>query len=540
LSAYEQIASIINEINQLDDNKIIEGQELLLPPLPKKPFTEGASDKLSQRMDTETVQTLLHNSKDSQDIPGNPRKGRVWEYSLTKNESDAFLERLPENQKSKLLSKSIYLGPKDEVVRLAVSPVKNLKIETIKNNLEYPVSPVKSIVEKLEAKSAGYYYILDFFNPTDENACTHGRLVMDKAIALLNNYGASHLAKNIIPIELSFYDNKDFAVEEMAKYVNGYGDIIAANLNQIKETLKDSDEPPSDFSSDKAIPLFYLNALYSNLLADQNTSIISSQYYAYIDGYETLPATYIPKSDVPLISAVLDDSVDTVEEVIGIEPIRSFRDKRLEYGVSLVGAFEAGVPFGMYSRDGNGVTFLDDGVVEGFSEACKGVLDKGTSFSTPSIGIKMFLAKAYWKMMGIKVNAFEEKIRFLLASDIVPSYVSNYASAGVPRLERLLKPDGPSLIKQDNSVIVLDREDFLGNMQYKTNHKGSVKTQNFERDGGISGLQVVDGQTYIFTEAKLKWEKVDVIRISIIINRSMPEIRSIMEFSKQYKGVSLI
>jgi len=539
------IADSIKSANKLDKhNTIKENQVLLIPPIAKRPYSKGSENKYSQ------VVTLSSNypklsSKDtavkSPDIiTSKPLQlASTWVYEMTPEENELFLASLPDSIKKKVLNKSLYSGPRDELADVLVS--KPTDIQSIAISRKVPAESTKIKLGKLDKSVFGKYYLLDFY-ASDNDSCSHGNLVLDAAYHVLDEYGLQHLKNNIVPIELDFFKNKDFALKQIYKYITSQNINLKENLMPVYERLKKSKAPKPDKDNNiHSIPLLYLQALYSNLISQSDTSLISSSFYTYFEGYKVLPPTYMPDSNISLITAVLDDSKSIIEDFAFIEPLRTFHDVRKNYGVVLVGAEQdLGNYFGMVSKSGDGVTCLENGQVLGSSVNCSAVKKLGTSFSTPVIGVKLFLAKAFWKANDLTILANEAKLRLIMSSDILPDYVGKFASGGIPNLEKMLLLTGAFGLDKNDNFVSLNSAKSKSYIEVKNDNGGMPIRFVFQRGiNGFSGLQVIGEQSFIFVESSMKWEKVDIVSIFFDIADG-PPIKSIGDFNNKFKGVIVL
>lgn len=542
--ALAELIRIVNNLPAIE--KLRSGQKLRVPRLPQRPLRDGADADSTQVLEMRA--NLLYRTgleelsleKENRPTPTvNLRAAATWTIFAPAEKLGLFLGRTPKAILKTTIGRTIYIGATTEtaVLNLAVAGTCSSPVLSFRESQE-TTSTLANLVPSPDAK----YYLLDFYSGIDSRECPHGKLVLEAARLALEGYGARAFEVSLVPVEVDFYANKDAARAVMNRYVKGFTEDVRKNLEEIVKRLMGWER---DRNYPLAQPLFYLQALYADLSARSDVAVVSASFWTRFDGFVWLPPDYSTDSEVVLLNAVLnEEDYLQVEDSSAsrIEPIRSFWDRRKDYGVALVGAERSpGVAVGMRSRDGDGVAFLDRGYSLGPPESCLGKRG-GASFATPRIGTLFLLARVFWKANGMRITATEAKVRMLLASEVVPAYIGQYASAGIPRLERVLRKDGAFAVDLSGKMhdVTIKGESFLE----VTPPNGAAPDQLRFRRGsiGFSGMQVAGGQLYIFREAALKWEKATLATIHLVVVEGGMEttLDSIDQFTLKFKEVAIL
>jgi hypothetical protein len=134
------------------------------------------------------------------------------------------------------------------------------------------------------------------------------------------------------------------------------------------------------------------------------------------------------------------------------EPLRTFNQYREVLGTVLVGYFdEHGAPKGMYSKNGTGVTAIDDGVVVGEGR-CNGRTERGASFAAPVVAVKLLVGRLLWPERGDLTDAMSARLRLLRSASVRKEYFGHYWSGGPAAPQRLYAPMGHYLVSQDGTT----------------------------------------------------------------------------------------
>ena len=528
-----------NGLQQATDLKA--GQLLSLRALPSRPYSKGANPNLGQVFNIQTggIQPLDVSQIDlpfppppTTDVP----TGKTWILNhISIEDVRTFLQGLSDKVRHSVTNKSLYIGPSTEIATLHLVsmpvPCSQMASTAAFTSLTSDIT--------LDPATAGKFYILDTFTSHSGQPCSHGQMVKAVADMVLDQIGGASLKQNITPIDLEFFANKQQAKTYVDKFAHS---LTQSNEIQVKKffTALANTAAPQVNNDQIAVPLLYLLALNYSLLTAQDTSVISTSFWAWYDGFSWLPPEYLPESNVNLVTAVLDEDGTFIEDPLYIkrEPIHTYFNIQEKYGVALVGAEKsAGIPFGMASKNGSGVTFIGKGFGWGAAGTCLGS-NGGTSFATPQIAAELFLAKAYWNTNNIKVDAKEARLRLMLASDLSASYVGKYASAGIPVVSRLLVTSGAFVVDSAGKNQIAE---VSASSSIAYTDGAATPSLLFGRGGSpyFAGLQVVNGVTYIFSTGDMKWKQVasTALHITIQLEGNKVVVNSSKEFADLYKAL---
>jgi hypothetical protein len=514
------IAEAIKDLNGLKSIELVPANEdLVLPTLPVRPYKRNAQpsqnvqlvDLAATAVPSRVALAPIYSLSATMKSPPIPTAASdlpdaaAWAINLTSNQLEIFTASLPAALKGRGAKTYSYLGPKhDDFVMLSIPAGKQIPSAGAASDESLtPPSPFAD----LTGGDVGKYYVVDYF----QGDCPHGKKVLDVARLTVAQYAGGRLTENVLPIEVDFYADQANARQLISRYI---GSFPSPNVRRQLQMLLDSIRTRRPDGASIRVPVLYLQAIYASLIELPDTSIVSSSFYVTFDGTAFLPSEYVRESPVLLLSAVLDDP-GYVEDANVTEPIRTYWDRRRDYGLVLVGAeVAAGTPLGMTSRDGDGVTTL--GRAHGWETptSCIKQSDAGTSYATPSIGARLFLARGLWNSAGVKVSSMEAKVRLLLAGQLLPDYVGQYASAGRPALDRLARLRGSYAITTTAAVAEIAAVQGFIDVKAAT----STGVERFFLGRGLArfaGLHLGSSGAFIFREALMRWEKVEVAGLSL-------------------------
>lgn len=532
----------IKEYNDLENvNSIYAGATIKLPALPVRPYGRGAEIDKGQLIDLKSGEVNLIDLKKPylkeppKVIQNKPLGlGKTWlihdELKVLQKIIDVFPPDL-----SQQLSSSLYVGPtthQEEVI------LPDLIDETADQEFS-PISLKLEIKEKLAAldhSNAGKYYVLDFFKKENHDDCTHGEKVLDVIYQLLDDYGISDWKTNIMPYELDFFSNISHSKEVVDNFITqNYANptiqgVLQGALAALIE-LADADHYQYN------VPLLYLRSLFFDILDQNDSNIISCSFWIRNDTFDMLPVQFLPDSKTLLFSAVLNQS-GFIEDNLYLQPLRKFWDIRHDYGVFLVGGQKNNNElFGLTSETGNGISCLDKGSGWGNENTCISPNEAGTSFATPALATKVYLAKAYWKENGIDISSKEAKIRVFLSGELFESAVDHYALPGIPQLDRLLFIEGFIGIDRNNECRQMNVERCVVEIKEEGSefsHKYAVQP-SFK----IRGIQVLNESFFVFDSELMVWKKVEInsLYLKLIKNDGSFEELDFETFKTRFKGL---
>lgn len=316
--------------------------------------------------------------------------------------------------------------------------------------------PIDKLSE-LRLKDFGKFYVLDKF----DDSCAHGNKVLDVIKQVLSTYNLDSAFAKIITMPINYFKNVSKGDSLYRKFTvsHGYQDTVVADSAMLIANLGQDVNTPSN----------YLSVLYS-LANDSLPDIISSSFY----GMSEVPYLVGSFSDENIstnyFAAALNEDRDLDQFVNSVrvsglkssfaEPLYSYSNNYPRFGVIVVGnQMNKGVYRGMFSRSGRNVTVLGRGHLWGKKDCTKcidSLQDVGTSFATPDVATKMFIAKAYWRMKGLDLNAIESRNRMVLASNLEPEFIGKFASAGSVDLRKMLEVSKGYLVGIDGEISTID------------------------------------------------------------------------------------
>jgi hypothetical protein len=547
----DSLVKLISDANQLNDaNSILAGQVLRIPTLPRRPVAASKVD-LSQYLDLENNSLTLMTSKNAvvsstkanTSIRKDLEQGSTWVISMTQEQNQEFLSMVKGEIEAAMQANKIYSGPTTQLEEIFGETD-----EFDRPNPDTSTQPISetnastSVAERLQtikSDKVGDYFILDYFPPPNSNKCTHGEMVSEVALETLTQLGLPQFKDHLHKVQIDFFEDKTSAAQIIRQYISTFPDAqVQSDLTDALNELLQKKKPKPD---KKYVPLLYIQALYTKYVFSKAPTIVSSSFFFRKDGYKVLPAEYDRNNDTILAAAVMDDQGSKIEEV-QTEPQQSFYYTRKDLGTILIGAEQsAGVFFGMYSEDGDGVSVLGKANGWGSSNTCISPDKIGTSFSTPNIAAELLIAQAYWISNGLKISAKDAKARLLLASDINPQYIDRFASAGVPRIERLLRLE--SSFVETSQGIIEDVGVQSGFVKIKNQNGAPFQLPVQKGPDGIRGLQVVEGKVFIFRDDLFKWKQVELEddggSITIVAN-GVTSSMTFRDFTKQFKEIVLL
>ena len=524
------LVDLLADINGLSSTIVRVGQELALPQLPVRPLTKGSSPKYTQlisdiQMKASSVATSETFSPSTSRRKYDLREGTNALIKLTIVAAKDFFEFLWSGSvRNKIMDGTIgYVGPTDEVINIHSLAVKDDKASPIQNKV-VSIAPTMSTnlkkLSNLDPKEVGHVYVLDYFASTEKDSCTHGQLVLEQIRNTLEELGAEKLMSNVDMVELDFFSNRDEASKQIEKFIaSRKNDNVRVLLQNALNNLKRTKEKKKS----EEIPLLYLKAIFENLASQQDphVSSVTASFWTVADMYSVFPENYGVESP-PLIAAVLNDDDSKIEEIIIHQPMKTFYEFRQNRPFVLVGSEVDGKACGMVSRRGDGVTFIAPGQIVGKTGVCKGREAQGTSFAAPIVATYFMLADASLRKGNDLSKSFEMRTRMLLTSDVIPDYVSKYASGGKPNIGKMLLNKGAYLVTKAGQVVSINS--LIGKLAVEiidpknpdavSSRAVFGKPENEDGTGvnQFRGLQIVGEKHYLFQEPELKWKEVKIAK----------------------------
>lgn len=479
------LVNSIVDVNNIDPRKLRAGQTLDVPQFIRRPLTKGSSTALAQVLNAR--QSTLDNA--SQEFVTE----RNWSYTVAAESETALWTRNAVLSDEAVVTSTAQRKAATTLLRVDVDQLDELgglpglrtkvrdgTFSLLPNTTEYVVSldqaPVPPMlhaapgedggkprnsfqltaeqIQKIKSSGPAVLFLLDVFSGTGD--CKHGDLVYDKAVQTLNSLGLSSEVGRIQKQSIDFYadraKNTLFIKDWIQRSFRGQS---LQNYNLALNALMLSTAPTGLAPDTVAVPGLFLQAIYGTLAEDPSALVVSGSFYTSTPD-NVFPKDIILNERANLINAVLNDN-STIESpaLYSQEPLSSFNLYRDLLGTVLVGYFdEAGVPHGMYSdsENGMGVTTIDDGVVVGTLDGCKGVKGVGASFAAPVVATKLLVGRLLWASKMNISDAIAARNRLLSSAFVQKAYLGKYWSGGAALPARLYAPEGLYMVTPDGKV----------------------------------------------------------------------------------------
>lgn len=420
------------------------------------------------------------------------------------------------------------------------------------------VEPLKVDISHLKLSDFGEFYLVDIFNG---DSCTHGNKVYDVLKQLFKNYKIDSIISKVKRIPINYY-----------RYP-GYGDTLITTLREDAERDRpgeaiplmpiDSESKKLYSKNDSIVPEIYLQALFHSIGGSKKRLDIVSTSFS-TNAAQSYVGISIPNHNETTnwITAALNEALDVKRyntrlgdrtKALYLEPIYSYLSYNITTNNStiIVGCqIDTSAFAGMF---GNFVTTLGRGNSWGLA-GCTTCIQKsalGTSFATPEVAAKLFIAKAYWRKYNQKINPAEAKRRIILATNLKPSFVSKFASGGNVNINKLLQSSIGYLVTKSDSIIPIlkfvesniDYTDSSGahGLKFGTSITGANNKQF------ISGLYIIDHQCFIYKNdiANEMWSEIPMphevtISINDLNNSQYEKTITTTEFKNRYKQFVLL
>jgi hypothetical protein len=487
-------------------------------------------------------------------------------------DTDAFKDALSKQGRARG-SRPLYAGPQNSFLLNASSSSAACDQNSSQATTVQVAVPesVRQRIGQIPPALAGDLYILDFdFDATD---CSHGKKVRDVAVETLRRYGASHLVNDHVKtIELNYFGHPSEVRETLRSIITGvvdsslscqYRRLFAESFNTSLNSC--ADELPvisdaADSTGPARIPGFYLWLIFEYVLdSSSQASVVSSSFFTTGDGFD-VATSEMPGRWPALVAAVLNPDwfpPSHVDELPGSwQPARRFWERRADFGTFLIGALlNDRSTFGMTSSEtlehSDAVTAFayGQGYGGGPSDSadqvkCISPNDTGTSFATPAVAVQLYLARALWRTERQKTNnalatdisaydvpVMEAKRRLELSSAVEPGLIGKASAAGMPEFERLIAPT------QGTTDVLVTSDGYVktGVVEFAQVSLGGSKRQYGGED--IGGIQVIEGQVFVYDEHRMAWRKADTAEFFVRI-QGQEIFTTPVDFSKSYHTIA--
>lgn len=416
------------------------------------------------------------------------------------------------------------------------------------NDSPYEDEKIRIDLSKLTVDDFGKYYIIDVFKNGD--SCTHGEKVRSIVKSVLSNIGCAFAEQKIIPVPINYFTNTAFgdSILSLKKY---------DPEDDLRRSTRDSFVSQSIFdrykNDDLNTPEEYVSEL-SNRINEQNPDIISTSFTLSC----RQPILHPVVSDINYFAAA-ENVQETIEVYKGavqegsnkvfMEPLKSYLASQEETGVVIVGNRKSKSQYaGMWSKDGKGVNVLGLGCGWGINRnlSCIKPDEIGTSFATPEVATKLWIAKAFWRKNDVPFDAIEARKRLILASNLNAAFAGKFASAGSISINKLLQTNKGYLVTNNNDIIPLDsvgitEVSFSDGARLNTDIQFDI-LPNTSPNRTVRGIYHEDDQTFLFDNEKEMWMAVQQLNALVleVYYGSKTEVLNKSKFINRYKQFVLL
>ncbi|MFA6245327.1 MAG: hypothetical protein WC615_00210 [Mucilaginibacter sp.] len=555
---YQALVSVIHNVNGLDaQNTLVVGTQVRLPRLPvtrsknsNKAFTQFFDPYISQAYILSTDSAAKSNlTTAEQNVQFSD--GGFYAYKLSPGDLALVKSKL-----SKKLYRQLYgqaLVTLDSVhISMARFPDHHGTPTELKILPAAVDSSVARLLATLDKKNFGTYYVFDNFNARS----THGKKVLDVINARFAAYGLDTTGLAIRPVPINYFDNIAFGKNVLDNYFALSGsaskNLQAVELNNEANLLKNVDTSLYTYAvCENCIPEVYLHALFGYYYRDK-PDVISSSFWANMALKGVLPRLY---KDPPtsLVTAALNENGEIEDKIknilvdkellVGeIQPINDYFNAYPENGAMIIGnRLNKGVFLGSHGRH---ITTTGLGV--GWSGRTILPTDTGTSFATPDVATKIYIAKAYWRSKQMQPIAAEEtRLRVLLATDIDSSLIGKFESGGTVNMLKLLQTGNYAELISGEIVPITELKLLdagIGASKFKRSPFGRKITDDGETTDGVCGLAYIDGRFFKITELTPWWQPAKFKEISIAFSTPAGPvvIQSLEDFKSNFKQLIIL
>jgi len=381
---------------------------------------------------------------------------------------------------------------------------------------------------------------------------SHGKKVFSVIKNVLRQYGLSDLVNRVKCIPVNFYQNVQFASDFLTTYLKDpvfdrdESSYIIKGVPELLTRLKSDTDIA--IQNPKCVPEVYLDALLKYYYSKRPDIISTSIWARTVNSPAPL---FLTDSKTNMITAASDDPNSVIERQLVqidddggmqsyIQPLRSYYDGK-DKGCLIVGCETSpGEFYGMSSQDGLGVTAVGKGCNWPSDEDGLLPSDLGTSFSTPEIAAKLFIAKGFWRSKGFvgkkEISPLDATKLVILSSDIEEPLIGHFASAGRISLKKLLRPTGSYLVDISGKIISIDSI-AVGNIKYTDSITGRIQTPTLNYRSSFWGIYCKNNKIFMYDEGvRQRWFAVapDNFSVTYYIDNKPDTIISLEDFKTHF------
>jgi hypothetical protein len=379
-------------------------------------------------------------------------------------------------------------------------------------------------VKDLSSNYFNEFYIFDVFKTNEK--CTHGNMVEQVVKETLAHYKLDSIFSKVKTAPINYFSNKKYG-DSIYRVYERKNDFDSEQTNHSGNDSVIYVNNPNDslLNNDEKTPELYLNALVT-CISDSTPDIITNSYTVDCSSPTLTPSD---NGITNYFAAALNDD-RTIEEAYKIkhetgslflfrEPFFSYIGCKQDIGTIIVGNQVSNNVFkGMCSTDGLNVNVLGKGRGWGYpkyDECFSSTEVGGTSFATPQVATKLFIAKAYWRKNDLSITSLDARRRLLLASELNPVFVNKFSSGGCVNINKLLQIKSGFLVSNNNIVTPIDsiKDAFISYSDLGDSYLSDV---DFTPDDPLklSGLYISNGRVFIFpnTKGQEKWLEIHSLK----------------------------
>jgi hypothetical protein len=378
------------------------------------------------------------------------------------------------------------------------------KLEALDEDIKKKIGAIDTSKVKINE-----FIFIDTFDSS--KSVPHGKKVRQIIDYTLEHFNARQLIPKVKGIPLDFFDPKINSVGLVKNYLKKFDQSFQEILDKKLEYYKHINKSQC---SDFCMPSDYLYILLDSQLM-KSPEVISMSFFIKTF-FPSIIFSIKPNMYTNLLGAVKNqggaiENLDTDFTGTKHEPIFTLKSNILSTGTMLIGAKSGSSENeSLYSEKGVNVSSLGNGCwTKSFYNA---PTDWGTSWATPEVATKLFIAKAYWKSIGsLEINALEAKHRLMLSTDLEYPYVGKYASAGIPNMNKLLRGENEGFMEMKDSTYDISLQPNPKIHFYQEDEDEMIlilKKRPNPKNNYIRGLYYKNNTFYYYQETSMKWEEV--------------------------------
>jgi hypothetical protein len=243
----------VKDINNLNSKLMInEGDELLIPVIPKYLSSKNSSTQVFDFVSSNSYEAYTLNSSELEDSKslyeteaglstghgnilnldespannlaeivlenvGDTSQPGYWAYKISKSDLKLILDNIPIDIQKKLYGNAMVIVNDDpSFVELNFDNPNKISLNEIpltNKGLTETNYDLKNKLSSLRSVDFGSYYLLDFF----DKSCSHGEAVMAVIKQRIREYGLDTLKIKIVPVQIDYYKDQDSSISFLKK-----------------------------------------------------------------------------------------------------------------------------------------------------------------------------------------------------------------------------------------------------------------------------------------------------------------------------------